>query len=182
VFALTLPVAADSLNGPVSVKNFGKISDKYYRGAQPAGKDYADLAAFGIHTVINLTNGDGDKNEQAMVENAGMKYIQIPMTTHIVPTAEQLAQFLKIANDPDSQPVYVHCVGGKHRTGVMTAVYRMNNEGWTADQAFKEMKQFKFGADFLHTEFKGFVYDYYQRLAQSRPASVSTVVAAEASH
>ena len=56
--------------------------------------------------------------------------------------------------------VVVHCVGGKHRTGVMTAVYRMTNDGWSADQAFREMKQFNFGLDFLHSEFKKFVYGY----------------------
>jgi tyrosine-protein phosphatase SIW14 len=71
-------------------------------------------------------------------------------------------------NDPANQPVYVHCVGGKHRTGVMTAVYRMTQDGWTADQAFKEMKQFKFGADFLHKEFKEFVYSFYSQLAHTK--------------
>jgi protein tyrosine/serine phosphatase len=95
-----------------------------------------------------------------MAAQSGMKYVQIPMTTHQPPTSAQLAQFLQIVNDPASQPVFVHCVGGRHRTGVMTAVYRITNEGWTGDQAFKEMKQYKYGADFLHSEFKAFVYDY----------------------
>ena len=36
----------------------------------------------------------------------------------------------------------------------MTAVYRMSRSSWTPDQAFKEMKQFKFGADFLHCEYQ----------------------------
>jgi protein tyrosine/serine phosphatase len=83
------------------------------------------------------------------------------MTTHTVPTPTQLARFLSLVNDPASQPVYVHCVGGRHRTGVMTASYRMTHEGWTADRAFKEMKQYNFGADFLHSEFKSFVYGYH---------------------
>jgi len=39
----------------------------------------------------------------------------------------------------------------------MTAVYRMTQDGWTPEQAFKEMKLYKFGADFLHPEFKRFV-------------------------
>jgi len=43
---------------------------------------------------------------------------------------------------------------------VMTAAYRITHDGWTADQAFKEMKHYKFGADFLHAEFKQFVYSY----------------------
>jgi len=33
-------------------------------------------------------------------------------------------------------------------------------DGWTANQAFKEMMQYKFGADVLHPEFKEFVYSY----------------------
>ena len=43
----------------------------------------------------------------------------------------------------------------------MTAVYRMTDEGWTPNQAFAEMKKYKFGADFLHSEFKDFVYSYH---------------------
>jgi len=144
----------------IHIDNFGRVDASYYRGAQPQGHDYADLAALGIKTVINLTSDDALAEEQGLVEHTGMKYLQIPMTTHAIPTVAQLAEFFKVVNDPASQPVYVHCVGGRHRTGVMTAAYRINHDGWTADQAFKEMKQFKFGADFLHAEFKQFVYGY----------------------
>ena len=76
------------------------------------------------------------------------------------PTQTDLRRFVQIVNDPANQPVYVHCAGGKRRTGVMAAVYRMTPDGWSADHAFKEMKQYKFGADFLHPEFKRFVYGY----------------------
>lgn len=162
VFVLLLSLSAFA--AAPQINNFGQISDTYYRGAQPEGQDYADLAGFGIHTVINLTNGDGDANEQSMVEKTGMKYFQIPMTTHVNPTESQISEFLKIVNDPAMQPVYVHCVGGKHRTGVMTAIYRMTQNKWTADQAFDEMKKYKFGMEFLHPEFKSFVYDYYGQL------------------
>lgn len=151
----------------IRIDNFGRVDAMYYRGAQPLGRDYADLAALGVKTMINLTSDDADPNEQAMAEQAGMKYLQIPMTTHEPPTSEQLAEFLKVVNDPASQPIYVHCVGGRHRTGVMTAAYRITQDGWTADQAFKEMKQYKFGADFLHPEFKKFVYGYSTQLARS---------------
>ncbi len=50
----------------------------------------------------------------------------------------------------------------------MTAVYRMTQNGWSADQAFKEMKQYNFGADFLHPEFKDFVYRYSADHAATR--------------
>src|SRR6476660_9146897 len=144
----------------IGISNFGQVNPNYYRGAQPRGGDYRDLAAIGVKTVVNLTSQDGKADEQAMVQQAGMKYVQIPMTTSVPPTSEQITQFLSLVNDPANQPVYVHCVGGKHRTGVMTAVYRITEDGWTANQAFKEMKDYRFGADFLHPEFKKFVYEY----------------------
>jgi tyrosine-protein phosphatase SIW14 len=160
VAALSSTAAASANLSQVRIDNFGQVNDNYYRGSQPAGRDYADLAAIGVKTLVNLTSDDADPEERAMAERAGMHYFQIPMTTHEPPTQEQLAQFLRIVDDPANQPVYVHCVGGRHRTGVMTAAYRMTEEGWTADRAFKEMKDYKFGADFLHSEFKDFVYDY----------------------
>lgn len=153
----------------IRIDNFGQINRTYYRGAQPDGHDYQDLAALGVKTLINLTSDDAKANERSVVERAGMRYFQIPMTTHEPPTAAAIADFLNIVSDPANQPVYVHCVGGRHRTGVMTAVYRMTREAWTADQAFREMKRYKFGADFLHPEFKKFVYGYPAGLA--RPAA-----------
>jgi protein tyrosine/serine phosphatase len=151
----------------VRIANFGRINERYYRGALPAGQDFADLAKLGVKTMIDLTNGDGDGNEQRMAESAGMKFVNIAMSTRIVPTVEQIATFLNIVNDPANQPVYVHCVGGKHRTGVMTAIYRMTSEKWAAEKAFKEMKSYKFGADFLHPEFKKFVFAFNPALASA---------------
>ena len=151
----------------VRIDNFGRVDPTYFRGAQPEGRDYADLATLGVKTIINLTSDDAQASEQAMAGQAGLKYFQIPMSTHEPPTPAQLAEFLKIVNDPASQPVYVHCVGGRHRTGVMTAAYRITQDGWTSDRAFQEMKQYKFGADFLHPEFKKFVYGYTAQLARN---------------
>jgi protein tyrosine/serine phosphatase len=166
-------VAAASAASSVRIDNFGRVNANYYRGAQPEGQDYHDLAALGVKTIINLTSDDAQPNERQMTEQSGMRYVQIPMTTHREPTNAQIAQFLNIANDPASQPVYVHCVGGKHRTGVMTAIFRMTNDGWSADQAFSEMKQYKFGADFLHSEFKRVVYAYPAQLTRNAALSAS---------
>ena len=129
------------------------------------------MAKFGIKTLISLTSDDSLEGEQSLAEQAGLKFVKIPMSTRVAPTAGELAHFLEVVGDPGNQPVYVHCVGGRHRTGVMTAVYRMVHDGWSADQAFNEMKQFKFGADFLHPEFKKFVFAYPAVLAASSAAA-----------
>lgn len=156
----------------VRVDNFGQVGPSYYRGGQPNGRDYADLASLGVKTIVNLTSDDSDASEPQMVERAGLQYVHIPMTTRQAPTAEQLAEFLKVVTEPANQPVYVHCVGGRHRTGVMTAAYRMAHDGWTADKAFAEMKRYKFGADMFHPEFKAFVYAY-RADATAAPSAVT---------
>ena len=172
--ALASPAAASADVSKIKIDNFGRVNDNYYRGAQPKGRDYADLASLGVKTLLDLTSDDVDPGEHGSAERAGMQYIHMPMTTHEPPTAAKLAEFLGIVNDPANQPVYVHCVGGRHRTGVMTAAFRMTEDGWTADQAFKEMKQYNFGADFLHPEFKAFVYDYRPEPAPATRRAVTS--------
>jgi tyrosine-protein phosphatase SIW14 len=144
----------------IRIDNFGVVNANYFRGGQPKSHDFADLKALGVKLVIDLAE-EGDKNEGASVEAAGMKFIRIPLSTGEAPPQAAIDQFLKDVNDPANQPVYVHCMGGRHRTGALTAVYRMTHDGWTADQAFSEMKQYKFGADFFHPELKKFVYAFY---------------------
>ena len=156
--ALSVSAGAQTLAVPqVAIDNFARVSDSYYRGAQPMGEDYANLASLGVKTVINLTSEDARPEEQSLVEKNGMRYVSIPMDTRKNPTPDELVRFLAVVNDATSQPVYVHCVGGRHRTGVMTAVYRMTKDGISGKDAFAEMKKFNYGPDFLHPEFKEFV-------------------------
>ena len=143
----------------ITIENFGQINDRYYRGAQPRGQDFRALSTLGVKLVIDLA-AEGDAAEEGNAKPAGMRFVRIPMTTHQVPSPAVIAQFLSLVEDPANQPVYVHCIGGKHRTGVMTAIYRMTEEAWPGLRAFQEMKQYNFGADFLHPEFKDFVLKF----------------------
>ena len=174
VCALAASAGADApLAASIGIDNFGQVSSNYYRGAQPKGGDYARLAALGVKTVIDLTK-DGDAQEANLVQAAGMSFYRIPMTTHEPPSKDKVAEFLKLVDVPGNQPVYVHCQGGRHRTGVMTAVYRMTKDHWTAGQAFAEMKKYRFGADFLHPEFKQFVHGYQPEVRAPAVAAIST--------
>jgi len=153
----------------IHIKNFGRTNGNYYRGAQPDKKDYSALAALGVKTVIDLTR-DGRSDEQALVQRAGMKFYRIPLTTSDWPSEASVTQFLKLVKDPANWPVFVHCQGGRHRTGAMTAVYRITQDGWTADRAYQEMRQYGFETFIGHPELKRFVYDYYATFAQARPS------------
>lgn len=169
---LMTSAAAQSVSGQTTVAgvpNFGKLNDNYYRGAQPKGEAFAELKRLGIKTVVDLRK-DNMREAQALAERHGLRYVNIPLTTSQPPTEEQTAYFLRLVNDPANGPVYVHCKGGRHRTGVMTAIYRMTREGWTADQAYDEMKAFDFeNGSFLsggrsRATLRQHVYDFYERL------------------
>jgi tyrosine-protein phosphatase SIW14 len=164
--AQALPKGHDALvavaTPRLDIFNFGQVSPAYFRGAELKGTAASGLAARGVRTVVDLrSDGDVTESEASLVTEAGMKYVRIPMTTRTAPTSEQIEKFLSLVTDPANQPVYVHCVEGRHRTGVMTAIYRMTVDGWTSARAFDEMKDYKFGMDFLHPEFKKFVFDYH---------------------
>ncbi|HYU79728.1 MAG TPA: tyrosine-protein phosphatase [Vicinamibacterales bacterium] len=181
-FSVALPVgagtpAAGQVSG-VRIDNFGRVSDVYYRGGQPQGRDYADLAAIGVKTVVDLQN-DGEANEGADAARASLKFFRIGMSSTSAPSAAQVDQFLSIVNNPANQPVFVHCKGGKHRTGTLTAVYRMTHDGWTADRAFQEMLQYDFGSGMGHGGQKNFVYAYATNADRTRTASAGRATAGQ---
>lgn len=147
----------------IAIENFGCVNEEYYRGAQPQKQDYAALASLGVKTVIDLER-EGEADEQELVESNGMKFFRFGMNTTDRPDSQTVSQFLKIVNDPANQPVFVHCHGGRHRTGVMTAIYRLTHDSWPADQAYAEMKRYEFGKGFGHGALKDYVYEYRANL------------------
>lgn len=157
----------------VTIKNFGQMDDRFFRGGQPKEDEYKELSALGIGTVIDLRD-DPTSYEKQSVEAAGMKYVNIPMSDKQYPETAKIEQFLKLVDDPSTGKFYVHCAGGRHRTGVMGAVYRFNHYNWNYDQVYAEMKKFDFYTRFGHGDLKKFVQDYAVSF-QSKQAAIATV-------
>ncbi len=169
---------APSVNVEIKIRNFGRMDERFYRGAQPKEDDFKDLAAIGIKTIIDL-RADPLAYERTAAEAAGMTYVNIPMVGKKYPTEEATKAFLKLTSNPQTGKFYVHCAGGRHRTGAMGAVYRYEFYDWNYDQVYKEMKQFDFYTAWGHGSFKDFVRDYYnQKLAAK--AAAQAPAAAEA--
>jgi tyrosine-protein phosphatase SIW14 len=161
----------------VHIKNFGQMDERFYRGAEPKGlEDVQALKAIGINTVIDLQEKP-EPAERGEVESLGMRYVNIPMVDKSYPRPEWVAQFLKTVDDPSTGKFFVHCAGGRHRTGSMGAVYRFEKYGWNYDQVYAEMKQYDFYTSWGHGDFKTFVEDYARQM-QSRPAHAATVATA----
>lgn len=155
-----------------AIKNFGRIGDHFFRGAQPRPEDYASLAKLGVKTVIDLRD-DPEKYAAECASRAGLKYISLPLSDHDYPAEGSAEKFLSIVTDGANWPVFVHCAGGRHRTGVMTAVYRMSVEGWDIERAYREMKDYDFYTRWGHKVMKDFVYDYAEKLKEKRQAQIA---------
>ena len=143
----------------VTIKNFGQMDDRFFRGGQPKEGDYKQLAALGIKTIIDLRN-DPESYEKRDAEALGMKYVNIPMSDKDYPESAKIEQFLKLVDNPSTGKFYVHCAGGRHRTGVMGAVYRFNHYNWNYDQVYAEMKKYDYYSRWGHGNMKKFVQDY----------------------
>jgi protein tyrosine/serine phosphatase len=168
--------AANSKASQASVKihNFGQVTEFYYRGEQPKGDEYNQLAAIGVKTIIDLRDDPKDY-ARPLTERAGMKYINLPMSDKDYPPSDAASKFLALVNDQENWPVFVHCAGGRHRTGVMTAVFRMTVQGWDAGRAYEEMKEYDFYTRWGHKAMKRFVFDYFRDVSARRIENQVTI-------
>jgi len=61
------------------------------------------------------------------------------------PEKKEIVRFLRIMADAEQTPVLIHCMHGADRTGTMCAIYRVAEQGWTKEEALKEMTDGGFG-------------------------------------
>jgi protein tyrosine/serine phosphatase len=162
----------------VKLANFGIVDGRIYRGEQPGKDDYRALAGLGVTTIIDLRE-DAKSASRGYAEAAGLKYVNIKIDGHGQPTDDDVATFLKVLDESPDAKVYVHCAGGRHRTGSMIAVYRMVHDGWTLERAYDEMLAYDFYTSNGHKGFKTFVDDYWQRM-NANPSSVPAAAVATA--
>jgi len=149
------PPAANSSSSPAAanhsigrklklagVSNFGEVSPTLYRGAQPTKEGFDALAKRGINIVVDLRGSRQSEREQ--VTKLGMQYVPIPWRC-FHPEDEIFARFLSLLRENPGKKVFVHCRVGDDRTGMMIAAYRMAEQGWTPEEARKEMEAYGVG-------------------------------------
>ena len=151
----------------VNVENFGKVNDHIYRGGQPNGDNYRQLVTIGIKTVLDLRS-DSERGAKELAEAAGLRYINLPMAKREYPQPDAAQRFLEIVNDSSVWPVYVHCAGGRHRTGAMIAAYRITVDGWDLDRAYQEMKEYGFYTRLGYGCYRDYINDYYRNWQTTR--------------
>lgn len=123
------------------VPNLHQLDATLYRSAQPTAEGMRNLRELGIETIVNLRSMHSDRDE---IGETGLAYEHIYMKAWH-PEAEDIVRFLQIVCNPKRQPVLVHCQHGADRTGTMCALYRVIVQGWTKEEALREMQEGGYG-------------------------------------
>lgn len=124
----------------IAAPNVHEVTPSIYRGGQPTADDLTKLKAAGITTVVNLRNEEVlVAQESRQAKALGMRFVNIPLDVFSEPSPAAVKQFLGVMDSAKSGPVFVHCLHGQDRTGMMVAIYRILRQGWSGDQAYSEM-------------------------------------------
>lgn len=120
--------------------NFHLISPTIWRSAQPNAASLDRLRTFGLKTIVNLVRRHEEQPwEKVYAETHGIAYLNFPMDAREAQDMEQIGMILDTVRDPSRQPVLIHCVAGKDRTGLVGALYRIEVDRWHPEQALNEM-------------------------------------------
>lgn len=123
------------------VPNLHRVSDTLYRSAQPTPEGMRALRAMGIRMVINLRSFHSDR---AALRQAGLIGEHITMKAWH-PEDKEVVRFLRLVTQPERLPALVHCQHGADRTGLLCAIYRVVVQGWSREEALREMREGGFG-------------------------------------
>jgi protein tyrosine/serine phosphatase len=164
-------------------KRFREVSaGKFYRCGQMTESGFrARLREHGIKVVINLQDEDPDpllpsgywdkphitESQVCAEEGAQLVFLSFAGDRGLLPRNEATPQrrprviddFLKLCDDPANYPILIHCKAGLHRTGALTAIYRMEYEGWPLADAMRELRANGFG-DRKCTTANDYIYEY----------------------
>jgi protein tyrosine/serine phosphatase len=137
---------------------------RVYRSGQLNADGFREARdLYGLRTVICLRDDDPDPDvelgflpgsgtvkESELCRRLGLRFVFIApdlVSRRSVPARrpEAIERFLEVMDDPESCPVLIHCNAGLNRTGVLVAVYRMEYQGWTRAEAFRDTLDNGFG-------------------------------------
>jgi hypothetical protein len=138
------------------------VPGRIYRSGQLTVGGFAEaVERFGIRTIINVQEDVPDPDvwqswldrstikESELCRRLGVRYVWLepdldsPLKDN--PRPRVIDDFLAVMDDETVYPVLIHCKAGLHRTGILTAVYRMQYQGWAPAAAYRELKANGFG-------------------------------------
>lgn len=130
-----------------AVKNLHRLSPHLYRSAQPDAAGMRELEKHGVKTVINLRDFNEDDKE---ARGTKLRLRNVDMNAWRIKD-EEVAQVLALLRKKKDGPFLIHCQHGADRTGVACAMFRLVEQGWSREDAIRELTAGGFG---FHTIWK----------------------------
>ncbi|CDF82318.1 protein tyrosine phosphatase TpbA [Pseudomonas knackmussii B13] len=136
--------------------NLYRMSPTLYRSAMPHSQDVALLEKLGVHSVLTFTKPD----DKAWLGGAPVQVLRYPTHADHVDDADVIAVLHILQTAQQQGPVLMHCSHGRDRTGLFAAMYRIVIQGWSKEEALKEMVDGGFG----HADDMGPAIHYVQNV------------------
>ena len=112
--------------------------------------------------VNGLLQASAISADQRNLVSAGLRYVHLP--SRQVPEPVTCEAFLSEMRRSEAWPVLVHCQHGTGRSVLLSALYRIEVEGWSPEQARQATRWLTWGSSFAADRPKG------RFLLDSRPA------------
>jgi protein tyrosine phosphatase (PTP) superfamily phosphohydrolase (DUF442 family) len=124
----------------VMPRNFATVEPgQIYRGAfQFPFPMRRIIRNYGIKTILAVRQ-KSSPGEPELAQELGLNYHVVPITRASQATDDQLDAAAAILADAKNYPVYLHCHGGRDRTNMAVAAYRIRYCGWTLEQTVAEL-------------------------------------------
>jgi protein tyrosine/serine phosphatase len=121
-------------------KNFDTVvPGKIYRSGQPREGQLEEwIQEYGLRSILSL-RGRVPPYERELSERYGVKIYHVPFTATKGLGEGQWETIRPLLTDEEKLPILVHCHGGGDRSGIVTALYRVEIQGWPLDKALREM-------------------------------------------
>ena len=123
------------------VKNLNRVTPQLFRSAQPDAAAMREIEKLGARTVINLRDFSDDKDE---AHGTKLRLRRTKMDTWHVED-EDIVRVLAMLRRKGDGPVLVHCRHGADRTGVVCAMFRIVEQGWSREDAIRELTDGGYG-------------------------------------
>ena len=121
-----------------SIRNYLHVNDQFCTGGQPRLEHLEMLKKEGVKAIINLRQPSEHRaaEEEAKAKELGLRYFNIPVV-FTDPKDEQVDEFLRITDDVNNRPAFIHCTAAK-RVGAFWMIRRVLRDGFTVEAAEKE--------------------------------------------
>lgn len=160
---------------------------RFYRSGQMNAAGFREtIDRFKIKTVVNLQHENTDPHlaaawlgkpvihEKELCEQLKVRYVLLtpdilPIPNDVTMEPPVVADFLKLLDDESAYPILIHCKAGLHRTGRLTAIYRMEKQGWDVGEALRELRANGYGYA-MASEADDFIVQFVQNYKPRRKA------------